>query len=80
MQYSEVVAEEIVKDKSGQSKKKQVKKQRTLPFETKESDIANLLFTKSELIYLNNEIGQCEDEIHSELVNKMKNLLDKATA
>ncbi|MEM5532308.1 hypothetical protein [Pseudoalteromonas arctica] len=78
VQYAEVVAEETSKSPSGEVKRRQVKKQRTIPFSSKEADIANLLFTKSELIELNKEIGQCEDSIHSELANKMKALLIKA--
>jgi hypothetical protein len=79
VQYAEVVAEETVKDAKGEVKKKQIKKQRTIPFSAKESDIANLLFTKSELVELKEEIGQCENKVHSELANKMKKLLEKAT-
>lgn len=78
VQYSEVVAEEIKKDAKGEVKKRQVKKQRTMPFESKETDIANLLFTKSELIELKEEIGQCENKIHKDLANKMRLLLKKA--
>lgn len=78
VQYSEVVAEEMKKDSKGEMKIRQIKKQRTLPFSSKEADVANLLFTKSELIELKKEIGQCEKEIHAELANKMKSLLEKA--
>ena len=72
------VAEETKKDSKGEVKTRQVKKQRTVPFSSKEADIANLLFTKSELIELKKEIGQCENRIHAELANNMKSLLKKA--
>lgn len=78
VQYTEVVAEETKKDNKGEVKTRQIKKQRTVPFSSKEVDIANLLFTKSELIELKKEIGQCENKIHTELANKMKSLLEKA--
>ncbi|GIU32789.1 hypothetical protein [Shewanella sp. MBTL60-007] len=78
VQYVEVVAEEKRLDRKGKATVRSVKKQRTLPFSAKEADVANLLFTKSELIELKQEIGQCEDTIHSELANKMKSLLAKA--
>jgi hypothetical protein len=78
VQYTEVVAEETTKDSKGEVKTRQVKKQRTIPFNSKEVDIANQLFTKSELIELKNEIGQCENRIHIELANKMKFLLENA--
>lgn len=78
VQYSETVAEETTKDSEGKVKKRKIQKQRTVPFDTKESDIANLLFTKSELIKLEKEIGQCEQKIHTGLLNKMKSLLTKA--
>ncbi|MEH6346024.1 MAG: hypothetical protein V7785_13115 [Bermanella sp.] len=78
VQYAEVVGEETKKDSKGDVKTRQVKKQRTVPFSSKEVDIANLLFTKSELIELKKEIGQCENKIHTELANNMKSLLEKA--
>jgi len=78
VQYTEVVAEETKINSKGEVKTRQVKKQRTVPFSSKEVDIANLLFTKSELIELKKEIGQCENTIHKELANKMKSLLEKA--
>lgn len=78
VQYSEVVGEEVKKDSKGETKIRQVKKQRTVPFSSKEVDIANLLFTKSEMVDLNDPIGQCEDKIHKELSNKMKKLLSEA--
>ncbi len=79
VQYTEVVAEEEKKDSKGEVKKIQIKKQRTIPIEakSKEGDLANLLFTKSELIELTKEIGQCENSMHAELTRKMKSLLDK---
>ncbi|NWL14742.1 hypothetical protein FHG08_02975 [Pseudoalteromonas sp. Scap03] len=78
VQYSEVVSEEVTTNEKGEKKTRQVKKQRTMPFNSKEADIANLLFTKSELIELNNKIGQCENNIHKELANNMKKMLEKA--
>ena len=78
VQYSEVVSEEVTTSEKGERKTRQIKKQRTMPFNSKEADIANLLFTKSELIELKNEIGQCENNIHKELANNMKKMLEKA--
>jgi hypothetical protein len=75
VQYTEVVAEEKVKNSKGEVKNRQVKKQRTVNFDTRAEDFANLVFTKSELIELKNEIGQCEEKIHVELNNNMKKLL-----
>lgn len=77
VQYSEVVTEEAKVDAQGKKVMKEVKKQRTIPIEAKgkEGDLANLLFTKSQLIELDNEIGQCEETMHQELKSKMKDLL-----
>lgn len=77
VQYSEVVSEEAKTDVQGKKVMKEVKKQRTIPIETKgkEGDLANLLFTKSQLIELDNEIGQCEETMHKELKSKMKEQL-----
>jgi len=79
VQYSEVVAEETKKNAKGEVKTTQIKKQRTLPIDAKSrnGDIENLLFTKSELIELKDEMGQCENTFHFELITKMKVLLSK---
>lgn len=77
VQFSEVVDEVTTKSASGKSKKREVTKQRTVKFESREENFANLIFTKSEMIKLTNEIGQCEEKIHSELENEMAKKLEK---
>jgi hypothetical protein len=77
VQFKEVIDEKTIKTDKGVIKKKEVTKQRTVKFETKEQDFANLIFTKSELIKLKEVIGQCEETIHRELSNKMKDQLNK---
>lgn len=75
VQYTEVVAEEKKKNSKGEVKKREIKKQRTVNFDSKKEDFAEMVFTKSELIELTNEIGQCENKIHKELSRKMKKLI-----
>ena len=73
--YSEVISKEKKKDSKGNVKTVEKKKQRTVNFETKKAQFAEALFTKSESIRLDTEIGQCEEVSHKELLNKMKKLL-----
>lgn len=43
----------------------------------RDEDAASKLFGKSERIRLSDSIGQCEEEIHSEMLSKMKELMIK---
>tara|TARA_Y100000296_G_scaffold77626_1_gene99405 strand:+ start:542 stop:1534 length:993 start_codon:yes stop_codon:yes gene_type:complete len=76
VQFKEVVEEIKTVDKQGKQKKKEIAKQRTVKFESREQDFANMIFTKSEMIKLDKTIGQCEELIHAELLNSMKKKLD----
>ena len=75
VQFREVVEEVQTKTGDGNVKKKEVSKQRTVKFDSREQDFANMIFTKSEMIKLKTTIGQCEESIHKELANSMKVML-----
>ncbi len=76
--YSEKVGTRKVKNPGAAEKKKDVKRQRNMQFETKLKNFAEQLFSKSELVVLKDDIGQCERSVHIGLNNAMKRLIKEA--
>ena len=76
--YSEVVGTKKVQQTKANSKTVDVKKQRSIEFDSNVDDLATELFAKSEVVMLKNEIGQCEKKLHSDLQGKMVKLLKEA--
>lgn len=76
VQYRETVASTTTTDKDGVVKPKNTTKVRTVKFDSKEENLADLIFTKSELIKLGTIIGQCEEHIHTDLKNQMLKKLE----
>lgn len=75
--YSEVIDTKVKKLANGKVSKKNTTKQRTMNFNPRKANLADDLFTRSEPVKLDKEIGQCDEMLHSELVNKMYKLLNE---